>query len=68
MRNPFSTHSRSHERICGDPVRAPAKDANIIYFEEPSESGLVNQLVLDYAHAAKPNPLDFSIQQLALLR
>ena len=60
-------HSRRQERVGRDPIRASTKDTNVVYFEEPSESGLVNQLFLHDAHAAKPNLLNFGIQYVALL-
>ena len=68
MQNPFYTHSRRQERVRRDPIRAPTEDPDVIYFEEPSESGLIDQLVLHDAHAAETNLLSLAIQQLALLR
>jgi hypothetical protein len=62
MWNPFKPHSRRHERVCRDPVRAPTEDTNVIYFEKPSESGSVNQLVFNNAHAAEPDLLGLGIQ------
>ena len=35
-------HSRRNERVGRNPVRAPAEDTNVVYFEEPSEAGLVD--------------------------
>jgi hypothetical protein len=62
-----ATHSRRHERVRRDPIRARTEDPDVIYFEEPSESGLIDQLVLHDAHAAEPDLLSLAIQQLALL-
>jgi hypothetical protein len=60
-------YSRRQERVCWDPIRASAEDTDVIYFEEPSESGLVDQLVFNDVHATEPNFLCLAIQQLALL-
>ncbi len=54
-------YSRRYEGVGRDPIRTSAKDTNVVYFEEPGESRLVNQLFLDDTHATKPNLLNFGI-------
>ncbi len=63
----FCIHLRRQERVCRDPIRAPTEDTDVVYFKEPSESWLVDQLVLHDAHTAEPNLLSLGIQYLALL-
>jgi hypothetical protein len=64
-RNP---HSRRHEGVSRNPVRASAKDTDVIYLEEPSESRLVDQCVLHNADATESDPLNLGIKYLTLLK
>jgi hypothetical protein len=64
-RNP---HSRCHEGVSRNPIRASAKDPDVIYLEEPRESRLVDQLVLHNADATESDPLSLGIKYLTLLK